>query len=140
MRKWLGAHGTTIAVAVLLAVVTVGLLRSGRKHEQDPSVLLIARFRPEIKAPVESLEYFVDGKRYTTEIPVTVWAARPQISVIRLTCAPVLDEATFAAGAAARETTVKITAEDFDLTPEQEKKVRIKPFTVLVKFTPVRSS
>src|SRR5688572_16691804 len=125
--KWLAANWATVAMAVVLSLVTVGLLT--KPGEDDPPVLLIANFRPEVKAQVGSLEFYVDDKHYTTEIPVTVWAARPQISVIRLTCAPLLDESKFSSDPTVRRTFVDITAKDFNLPPDLAGRIRIKPFT-----------
>jgi hypothetical protein len=133
--KWLKTNWTTMAMAVTLSLLTVGMLTT--PGEDDPPVTLTARFLPEVRAQVGSLEYWVDGKRYTDRIPVLVSGDKAQILVIDLVCKPILDEAKFPADPAVRETTVEITAKDFDLTDDMARRIRILPVNVKITFAPM---
>jgi hypothetical protein len=133
--KWLKTNWTTIAMAVTLSLLTVALLTN--PGEDNPPLDLTARFLPEVRAQVGSLEYWVGNKRWTDRIPVTVSGDRAQILVIDLVCKPILDEAKFPADPAVRETTVELTAKDFDLTDDIARRIRILPVILKIMFAPM---
>lgn len=133
--KWLKSNWTTLAMAATLSLLTVGLLT--KPGESNPPVTLTARFLPEVKAQVGSVEYWVDDKKYTTEIPVKVAGDKEQIQVISLTCQPILDEGKFPSDPAIRETTYEITAKDFNLTSELANRIRIWPLLVKITYAPM---
>lgn len=135
--KWLAINGTTIAMAVVLSLLTIGLLTKPEVGADDQPVTLTARFIPEVKAQVGSLEFWVDNKRYTDTIPVTVSGDRAQISVITLTCQPFLDQSKFSDDPAVRETTVEITHKDFNLPSDLANRIRINPFPLRITYAPM---
>jgi hypothetical protein len=137
--RWFATNGTTIAMAVVLSLLTIGLLTKPDPRADDRPVTLNARFIPEVKAQVGSLEFWVDNKRYTDTIPVTVSGDQAQISVIALTCQPFLDQSKFSDDPAVRETTVDITHKDFNLPADlaNSNRIRIKPFQLRITYAPM---
>lgn len=130
---WLKANGTTLVMAVVLSLLTVGMLTD--KAEETPPVTLNASFIPLIKAEVGSLQYRVDGKLYTDTIPVQVSGDRAQIQVLRLSCTPILDESRFDADTTVRQTRITVTKEDFNLPPDVASRIQIRSVTIDVTYS-----
>ncbi|HZN62093.1 MAG TPA: hypothetical protein VFC90_06775 [Planctomycetota bacterium] len=137
---WLKLNYMTLAMAIVLSLLTVGLLtEQGENEEPFP---LSARFLPEVKAPVGSVEYWLDDKSFQPDrdrIPVTVSGASSQLGFLELVCRPILDESRFPGDSEARETKIQITSKDFDLTTDLAKRIQITPFFLRITYAPMRS-
>jgi hypothetical protein len=136
--RWFTVNGTTIAMALVLSLLTIGLLTKPDPGEEVEPLRLNARFLPDVKAQVGSLEFWVGDKRYTDTIPVTVSGDQAQVSVISsLTCQPLLDQSKFPDDPAIRETTVEISHKDFNLPSDLASRILIKPFYLRITYAPM---
>lgn len=135
--RWFTVNGTTVAMALVLSLLTIGLLTKPEPGEDGKSLKLTARFLPEVRAQVGSLEFWVEGKQYTDSIPVTVSGDNAQITVLSLTCQPILDQSKFSEDPAVRETTVMISHKDFNLPPDLANRIGIKEFPLRITYAPM---
>lgn len=134
--KWLGTNWTTLAMAVILSLVTVGLLT--KPSEVDTRILTVP-FKPQVLAQAQfgSLQYWVDNKEVTDFVPVTVTAVRSDLIGMTLICQPILDVSRFPTDVTLRETTIEITPKDFNLTPDMTRDIRITNFKMKIAFAPM---
>lgn len=132
--KWLKSNYTTLAMAVILSLLTVGMLME--PGEEVPPVTVTAKFDPRLLADVGSLQYRVDGKLLEGTIPILVSGDPAQVQAVHntLTCRPTLDESKFDPDLAKYETSIVVTAEDFALPPTLEKRINIRPVTVAITY------
>ena len=128
--KWLATHWTTLAMAVILSLVTVGLFSEPSEVE---TLILPAAFAPDVRASrVGSIKYFtLDNREITDSVAVTITANRKD--VFNLTCRPLLDDSKFPTDETVRETTVEITPRDFGLS-ENLRSIQITPFRIKVTY------
>jgi hypothetical protein len=131
---WLKHNYTTLAMALVLSLMTVGLLTE--PGEDNPPVTVYAKFEPRVLAEVGSLQYRVEGKLLTGSIPVLVSGDPAQVQAVHLTlnCRPTLDESKFDQDISKFETSVQVTPEDFDLPPVLAKRITIRPVTVAITY------
>ena len=133
--KWLKTNYTTIGGAIILSLLTVGML-GDRREEPAPPLTVPCKFLPRVLADVGSLQYRVDGKLQTDSILDEVSGDKAQVQTIQhsLICRPTLDESKFAPDPLKYETSVVVTAEDFDLPPTLAKRISIRPVTIVITY------
>ena len=132
--KWLKNNYTTLAMAVILSLLTVGMLKE--PGEEVPPVTVTSKFEPRVLAEVSSLQYRVDGKLLEGTIPILVSGDPAQVQAVHLTltCRPTLDESKFDPDPSKYETSVVVTAEDFALPSTLAKRINIRPVTVMITY------
>lgn len=132
--KWLKSNYTTLLGAILLSLLTVGMLKD--PGEVAPPLQVRLKFNPRVLADVGSLQYRVDGKIQTDTIPVWVTGDPAQIQAINLTltCRPSLDESKFDPDPAKYETSIVVTADDIDLSSDLAKRIHVQPVTVAITY------
>jgi hypothetical protein len=131
---WLKSNGATLAGALILSLLTVGMLTDRTPEEPSVTATLLARFDPKILAEVGSLQYSVEGRVYREEIPVVVTGDAAQVHATRLKCEPTLDESKFDTDPSVRETSIRLTAADFNLTRDQAQRLHIQAVTVGITY------
>lgn len=139
--KWLKTNGTTLAMALVLSLVTVGLLTDPEQDEtrRTPNVRFSPDIRSDVRSTVGSLEFWVNDNRHTDYIPVAVSGNETDVqsALQNLICQPVIDRARFPDDPAARETKFGITAKDFNLPADLVGRIRIRPFELKITFAPL---
>jgi len=128
--KWLPPNLGTLAMALLLSLLTWALLKDA--PGAGPSLLINAKFEPEVEANVGSLKYFVGDLQIKDEISVTV------SQVVQLTCRPILDEGRFPRDRDIGEFTIELTDRDFNIPPDTARQIRIRPIKLRVSYARFR--
>ena len=136
--RWFTANATTIGMAIVLSLLTIGLLT--KPEEDEVTLLLTATFLPDIRTQqFGSLEFSrEDGSTIAASGDFMVSVSGPAAQVhtgLRLTCQPILDESKFSNDT--RETTIRITVKDFNLPADPSNRITIKPFNLKIRYAPM---